>query len=116
MAAQTVLAKKDVPIGLTVIAFAQFLAGTISVSVCQTILANTLSSELAKTLPGFDSSAIASAGATQIQKLVSATDLPIVLEAYNRGIDNTFYCALAASCLAFVASLFMEWKSVKSPQ
>jgi hypothetical protein len=69
MAAQTVLAKKDVPIGLTVIAFAQFLAGTISVSVCQTILANTLSSELAKTLPGFDSSAIASAGATQIQKL-----------------------------------------------
>jgi hypothetical protein len=114
MAAQTVLAKKDVPIGLTIIAFAQFLAGTISVSVCQTVLANTLTHELSKRLPGFDVSVIANAGATQIQGLVSKEELPIVLTAYNTGIDNTFYCALAATCLAFLASFFIEWKSVKS--
>ena len=107
IAAQTVLARKDVPIGLTVLAFAQFLAGTISVSVCQTILANTLTSELSNKLPGFDASAIATAGATQIQDLVSKEQLPTVLAAYNAGIVNIFYCALAFSCLAFVASFFM---------
>jgi hypothetical protein len=114
MAAQTVLPRNDIPIGLTLIAFAQFFAGTISVSVCQTILANTLTSELSRKLSGFDASAIASAGATEIQGLVSNQELPIVLAAYNLGIDNTFYFALAVSCLAFVASLFMEWKTVKS--
>ncbi|KAH8667075.1 major facilitator superfamily protein [Xylariales sp. PMI_506] len=114
MAAQTVLKGEDIPIGLTMIAFAQFLAGTISVSVCQTVLTNTLTSELSKSLPGFDVSVIANAGATEIQGLVAKDDLPIVLAAYNAGIDNTFYCTLAVSCLAFVASFFMEWKSVKS--
>lgn len=82
-------------------------------SVCQTILANTLTSELSKKLPGFGASAIASAGATQIQGLASKKELPIVLAAYNAGIDNTFYITLAASCLAFVASFSIEWKSVK---
>jgi hypothetical protein len=114
IAAQTVLAKKDVPIGLTIMAFAQFLAGTISVVICQAVLANTLVSELSTELPGFDASAIATAGATEIQGLVSGEDLPIVLAAYNAGIDNVFYCALGASCLALVASFFMEWKSVKA--
>ncbi len=113
IAAQTVLQKEDVPIGLTIIAFAQFLAGTICVSVCQTLLANTLTSELSRSLPGFDAIAIANKGATQIQELVSKRELPIVLAAYNAGIDSTFYCALAASCLVFVASFFIEWKSVK---
>jgi hypothetical protein len=115
IAAQTVLPKKDIPTGLTVIAFAQFFGGTISVSFCQTILANTLASELPKKLPGFDASAIATAGATEIRELVSASNLPIVLEVYNKGIVDTFYVALAFSILAFVASLFMEWKSVKPP-
>ena len=113
IAAQTVLAKKDITIGLTIIAFAQFLASTISLSVSQTILANTLTTQLSKKLPGFDASVIANAGATQLEGLVSKEDLPTVLTAYNMGIDNAFYVALAASCLAFVASFFMEWKSVK---
>ena len=60
-----------------------------------------------KKLPGFDASAISTAGATQIQDLVSKEQLPTVLAAYNAGIVNTFYCALAFSCLAFVASFFM---------
>jgi hypothetical protein len=83
IAAQTVLAKKDITIGLTIIAFAQFLASTISLSVSQTILANTLTSQLSKNLPGFDASVIANAGATQLEGLVSKEDLPTVLTAYN---------------------------------
>jgi hypothetical protein len=113
MAALTVLPKKYVPIGLTIIAYAQFLGGTLLVSVCQTVLVNTLTFKLSESLPGFDVLAIKSAGATQIRGLVSERDLPVILAAYNTGINNTFYFALAASFIAFVASLFMEWKSVK---
>lgn len=116
MAAQTVLAKKDIAIGLTVIAFSQFLAGTIFITICQTILTNTLTSQLSRQLPGFDSSSLANAGATQIQNLVTQEELPIVLAAYSNGIDHVFYVSLAASCLAFLGSFFIEWKSVRARQ
>lgn len=114
IAVQTVLPKKDIPTGLTVMMFTQFLAGTISVSICQAVLANTLTTELPRQLPGFDTSTIATAGATEIRELVSPSDLPVVLEVYNKGIVSTFVVALAFSSLALVASIFMEWKSVKS--
>lgn len=113
IAAQTVLAKGDISTGISIIAFTNFFGGTVFLSLCQTILANTLSSQLARDLPGFDTSVISSTGATAIQTLVSKADLPIVLKAYNAGIDNTFYCALAVCCLAFVGSLFFEWKTVR---
>jgi hypothetical protein len=79
-----------------------------------TILANTLTSSLSQKLPTFNASTITTAGATEIRSLVSKEDLPIVLEVYNKGIDNTFYVDLAFSCLAFVASFFLGWKSVRS--
>lgn len=113
IAAQTVLPKKDIPIGLTIIAFAQFFGGAISVSICQTVLSNTLTSQLARHLPEFDSSSLLSIGATQIPELVNADELPIVLQAYNAGVDHLFYVSLAASCLAFMGSFFIERKSVK---
>ncbi|TLD35444.1 putative HC-toxin efflux carrier TOXA [Venturia nashicola] len=113
IAVQTVLPKRDIPTGLTVMMFTQFLAGTISVSICQAVLANTLIEELPSKLPGFDVSSIATAGATKIRELVSPSDLPVVLEVYNKGVVSTFFVALTFSSLALVASLFMEWNSVK---
>jgi len=107
-----VLAKEDIPTGITILAFFQAFGGTLLLSIAQSVLSNTLRSELARTLPGFDSSVISSTGATEIRNLVSKDDLPIALAAYNSGINNVFYCALASSCVAFVASLFVEWKSV----
>lgn len=113
IAVQTVLPKKDIPTGLTIMMFTQFLAGTVSVSICHAVLANTLNKELPNKLPGFDVSILATAGATEIRELVSLSDLPVVLEVYNKGIVSTFLVSLAFSSLALVASLFMEWKSVK---
>ncbi|KAE9962055.1 hypothetical protein EG328_001049 [Venturia inaequalis] len=113
IAVQTVLPRKDIPTGLTVMMFAQFLAGTVSVCICQAALANTLNKELPSKLPGFDAASIATVGATKIRELVSPSDLSVVLEVYNKGVVNTFFVALAFSSLALVASLFMEWESVK---
>ena len=113
-AAQTVLGKEDIATGITILAFAQAFGGAILVSVSQTVLTSTLISQLARTLPGFDASAISNTGATDIRNLVPKDKVPLILAAYNVGIDNVFCCALAASCLAFVASFFVERKSVRS--
>ena len=112
-AAQTVLSREDIPVGITLIAFAQFFGGTVFVSVSQGILSNTLRRQLSKTIPGLDVTAVSNSGATDLSKLVSKDKLPLLLAAYNAAIDNVFYCALALSCLAFGAALFVEWKTVK---
>ncbi|MCJ1316008.1 hypothetical protein MMC15_001328 [Xylographa vitiligo] len=113
-AALTVLGKEDISTGVTILNFVSQMGGSIFVSICQTILSSTLQSQLASTLPNFDTAEIATSGATEIRNMVSTQQLPILLEAYNAGINNVFYCALGLSCLSFVASFFVEWKSVKS--
>ncbi|KAK6836227.1 carnitine O-acetyltransferase [Apiospora arundinis] len=113
-AAQTVLSREDMPTGLTIINFANLVGGTVFVSVCQGVLSGTLTTELAK-IPGggLDVHALLGSGATDVNKMVPPDQLPAFLAAYNLGLSHIFYVALAASCLGFVASLFMEWKSVK---
>ncbi|MCJ1416197.1 hypothetical protein MMC32_002532 [Xylographa parallela] len=115
-AALTVLGKEDISTGVTILNFFAQVGGSIFVSICQTILSSTLKSQLASTLPDFNATGIASSGATDIQSMVSAQQLPVLLDAYNAGIDNVFYCALGLSCLALIASFFVEWKSVLSTE
>ena len=112
--AQATLKREDIPIGVTLIAFSNFFSGTLFVAVCQTILTNTLSSGLSRELPGFDVAAIATTGATKIRDLVPQDKLPIVLDVYNGALVKVFYVALALAGLAFVPSLFVEWKTVKT--
>lgn len=113
IACQTVLSREDIPIGITIIAFAQFFGGTIFVTVCQTVLSNTLTSQLSMKIPGLNAATLSGTGATKLSSLVPNDELPVLLAAYNLAIRNVFYVALAVSCLAFAASFFLEWKSVR---
>lgn len=113
VAAQATLDKKDIPIGVTLLAFCNFFSGTLFVAVCQTVLTNTLSSRLSQRLPGFDASAIANTGATKIRDLVAPDKVPMVLDVYNLALVRIFYVALALASLAFLSSFLIEWRSVK---
>jgi len=113
IACQTVLSREDIPIGITIIAFAQFFGGTVFVTVCQTVLSNTLTSQLSMKIPGLNAATLSGTGATKLSSLVPNDELPVLLAAYNLAIRNVFYVALAVSCLAFAASFFFEWKSVR---
>jgi hypothetical protein len=115
-AAQTVLSRKDIAIGITIINFGNFVGGTIFVSICQGILSSTLQSKLGQQIPGLDVSSISSSGATDLSKLVPPSQLQVLQAAYNKGINNVFYCALGVAGFVFVASWFVEWKSVKGKQ
>jgi len=112
-AAQTVLSREDIPIGITIINFAQLAGGSVFVSVSQAILSSTLSTQLSTKIPGFDAAKLSGTGVTDLSKLVTRDLLPVLLAAYNDAMDNVFYCGLALSCLAFVASFFMEWKTMR---
>ncbi|GAB7354461.1 hypothetical protein MBLNU459_g4943t1 [Dothideomycetes sp. NU459] len=110
---QTVLSREDIPIGVTIVTFAQFLSGTIFITVCQAVLSNTLISQLSTTIPGLDAASLSTTGVTDLMSLVPKDKLQVLFTAYNLGICNVFYIALAMSCLAFVASFFLEWRTMK---
>ena len=114
IATQTVLSKELAPSGLAFLQFVQFLAGSVMIAVCQTLVQNKLINGLAGL--GIDGAAIANGGATSLRSLVPAAQLPLVLEIYNDVLRNVWYLSLALAILTFLGSLGYEWKNVKEEE
>ena len=112
VAAQTVLTKKDVPTGVSLIFFFRNLGGALFVSISQNVLQNELINGL-KHIPGLNAQAILRAGATGLRRVVEPHYLQQVLIAYNGALVKVFYCAVAVSCASIIGALTMEWRSVK---
>lgn len=111
-AVQTVLPKKDVPTGVSLLFFCQTLGGAICTSVSNNIFTNKLAQGLA-TIPGVDVGTVANVGATDLRKFVPAETLPAVLKVYNGALVDAFYVGVAVSALLFLGAIPMQWKSVK---
>ncbi|KAI4160065.1 MAG: hypothetical protein LQ342_006015 [Letrouitia transgressa] len=112
LAAQTVLSKKDVSIGVSLMFFCQGLGGSVFLSVAQNVFNSRLISGLAS-IPGSDARAVVKAGATELRDLVAPESLRAVLAAYNKALTDVFEIALALACFSLVAALVTEWRSVK---
>ena len=107
------LPDSEVPIGLSLLSFVTFLGGSVFITAAQTLLETRLFQDLKGIIPNLDPTVLANSGAASLRTLVSAEQLPMVLDVFNRAIRLIWYLALALSCLIFVASLGLEWKSVK---
>ena len=117
IAVQTVLKLDQVPIGIAAIISMQSLGGAVFVSVGNNILQNTLNqASAANEIPDIDLKAVIKAGATQFRSIVPTATLPALLVVYNNALCKTFICAIPLSGLAFFASFFLEWKSVKDKE
>jgi hypothetical protein len=116
IAAQTVLRKEDVSIGLSIINLANYLGSTIFVTVAQTLLQTRLVAQLRSVFPDLDLITLADGGASSIRNLASEEQLPTVLNAYNDSLRNVWYLALGLACLVLMASFGMEWKNVKTQE
>ncbi len=112
LAAQTVLTRQDVPIGSSLMFFAQLLGGAIFISVGQNVLNNQLLDRLSS-LPGFDPSLLTSTGATTLISHLPDSLKQAVLSAYNDSLRVVFQVGLIMSCVGILGALAMEWKSVK---
>lgn len=60
-----------------------------------------------------DINTLLNAGATNFRSVVSAEDLPGVLEAYSTSVTSAFILSIAVGGLATISTLLLEWKSVK---
>jgi hypothetical protein len=111
-AAQTILGKQDIAIGMSMIFFTRLLGGAIFISVAENLFTNKLVANLSN-IPGVTPSTIINAGALGVRTAVSAEHLPQVLIGYNNAVRDTFYLSCALSCLPIFGALALEWRSVK---
>ncbi|CCG83837.1 protein of unknown function [Taphrina deformans PYCC 5710] len=101
-AIQASLPIDDIPIGSACISFAQTLGGAIGVAIAQSLFVNNLTKSLHETVPNLSVTAITGAGATGFRGIVSATDLPFVIQAYMNGLVSTYRTGLVASCIGII--------------
>ncbi|TVY85172.1 MFS thioclapurine efflux transporter [Lachnellula suecica] len=111
---QTVLVTEDVPLGVSLVNLVQMLWASIVVAIAQSVFVNELAKNIASALPGFDVQGIANSGASNLGNLYSPDQLVRVLPAYNDAITKTFYITAALSGAAFVCTMGIQWKSMKS--
>ncbi|TGO46484.1 hypothetical protein BCON_0322g00130 [Botryotinia convoluta] len=116
-AVQTVLPLEKIPIGTAAVVASQSFGGAVFVSVGNTILQNQLKASYASgKLPGINIQAVLDAGATGFRSVVDADQLPALLEVYNGALQKVFIAAIPVTGLAFISSLFLEWKSVRTQE
>ncbi|OOF91977.1 hypothetical protein ASPCADRAFT_154290, partial [Aspergillus carbonarius ITEM 5010] len=114
MAAQTVLPRKDVAIGASLMFFGQQLFGAIFTSVGQNILSNQLSKRLSD-IPGIGITPqlIQRTGATEIVSRIPEQYHAVALKVYNDSLRECFQVGVIMACLATLGAFGMEWRSVK---
>ncbi|RDW57487.1 hypothetical protein BP6252_13747 [Coleophoma cylindrospora] len=114
MAAQTVLPHEEVPIGISLMLFAQTLFGAIFVSVGQNVLDQQLATRVGK-LSGITITPkqIEAGGITGLFEIIPTQYHTAIQEAYNGSLRVVFVVAVVMTCLSVLGSLGMEWRSVK---
>ncbi|KAJ6111411.1 major facilitator superfamily domain-containing protein [Penicillium sp. IBT 18751x] len=116
-AVQTVLDPSDIPVGTAMVMFFQTLGGALFIAVGQSVFQNGLIEGIKTYAPGVSPGAIVGAGATEmrtvLKQLGQLDQVDGVIKAYMSGLRDSYRVSLALMVAAFVASLFLEWKSVK---
>ncbi|OBS22794.1 hypothetical protein FPOA_09121 [Fusarium poae] len=112
-AVQTVLPAEDVPLGLSIMLFAQSFGPAVTVPIAQVLFTNQLSSNLKGLAPGLSQRNISNSGLTEMVASVQASDTRAVLIAINKSLSQTWYFITGLASIAIVGSLSTKWKSVK---
>ncbi|KAF9890819.1 hypothetical protein FE257_005390 [Aspergillus nanangensis] len=110
-AVQTVLPEEDVPLGTSVMLFAQSFGPAVAVAVAQVLFVDRLSSNLESLASGAD---IADLGLTEIVTSIPSAEPKEVLQAIDRSLIQTWYLVVGLACATMVGSVLIEWRSVKA--
>lgn len=112
LAAQTVLPRADVPLGLALMFFMQQLGGSVFLSVGQNVFSTKLVDRLSG-VAGLDAKVIVNTGATDLRSTVPLSQLNTVLNAYSYALTRVFILAAVLSACTILGSVAVEWKSLK---
>ena len=113
-AVQTVLPGEDVPLGLSVMLFAQSFGPAVAVAIAQVLFTNQLSTNLSGLVPGLSRANIENNGLTDIVTSVPPPKVREVLVGVDESLMQTWYLVVGLACATMVGSLLIEWRSVKS--
>jgi hypothetical protein len=114
---QTVLPQEWVPVGTACVQFFQAFGGAIFIAVAQTVFQNGLIDKIRADNLGIDPTIFINSGASEIKDVLEGMGrldaLDAVLEAYMKGLRNTFYISVACAGCAFFCAIALQWKSVR---
>lgn len=85
-----VLPPSEVSVANGIVVFCQFLGGAIFLAIAESLFTSRLVREIAIHAPDVDAQAVINAGAEAVAAVVSAADLPAIIQAYNVAITTTF--------------------------
>ena len=111
---QTVLPAEDIPLGLSVMLFAQSFGPAVSLAIAQVLFINQLSINLSGLVPGLSRANIENNGLTEIVTSVAPAKIREVLVGVDKSLIQTWYLVVGLACATMVGSLLIEWRSVKS--
>lgn len=112
---QTVLPRADVPLGMALMFFMQQLGGSVFLSVGQNVFSSKLVDRLSG-VPGLDTEVIVNTGATDLRKIVPASELNTVVDAYSYALTRVFILTAIISACMMLPSLAVEWQSIKAKE
>ena len=113
-AVQTVLPAEDVPLGLSVMLFAQSFGPAVAVAIAQVLFTNQLSTNLSGLVPDLSRANVENSGLTEIVTSVPAAKVREVLMGIDKSLIQTWYLVVGLACATTIGSLSIEWRSVKS--
>ncbi|KAI0204415.1 efflux pump antibiotic resistance protein [Astrocystis sublimbata] len=113
-AVQAVLPAQDVPLGLSIMLFAQSFGPAVAITTAQVLFTNQLWVNIGDIVPGLDRSMIENNGLSEIVRSVPLTKIDEVLVGIDKSIIETWYFVVALASATIIGSLTIEWRSVKS--
>ncbi|KAL2842550.1 major facilitator superfamily domain-containing protein [Aspergillus pseudoustus] len=113
LAAQAVLPRPDVPIGMSLMFFMQQLGGAIFLAIDQNLLSTKLVGRLSH-VAGLNTEEIVNTGATDLRHVVPANELDTVVDAYNYALTRIFIVSAAIGAVTIIGALTMEWRNIKT--
>ncbi|KAL1863027.1 hypothetical protein Daus18300_008183 [Diaporthe australafricana] len=113
-AVRNVLAEPDVPAGEALVLFSVHLGQTLALPVAQAIFMNTLGRLLATKLPASNVDKMIHLGPSEVNAdHMNAEIVPFVTACYSKAVTTAFCVAIAASGLAMIAAVFIEWRKLE---
>ena len=113
IAVQNTLQPVQIPIAMALLMFSQTFGGALFLSFSDTIFTNSLKALIPTYAPSIDANTVINAGANGFRRLISSSNLRIVLVAYAKSVNRVFYLTASAGVCCFIFTWGMGWKDIR---
>ncbi|KFY81392.1 hypothetical protein V500_11456 [Pseudogymnoascus sp. VKM F-4518 (FW-2643)] len=115
-AAQATLPQIDIPSGSAMIIFVQTIGGAFLVSAGQSAFVAKLSEYITTSDAAISPQKVIGTGATDIRRVFTAEEVPIILRAYVKGIQTAFIVAIALAGACTIIAFAAVWKKLEAAE